>query len=91
MRSRVEIPRRWFTASEAAKYANERGYSEVTVEMIRANVRLDLLPAYAIGTGWLYRLRLEDLDAWLDKHPWDRKFNYVFTGARWIAELDSEA
>lgn len=91
MRLRAEVPRHWFKASEAAQYANEHGHSEVTVEMVRANVRLDLLRAYAIGTGHFYRIRIDDLDEWLDKHPWDREVNYVFAGGRWIAELDSEA
>jgi hypothetical protein len=59
------VPRRWLKASEAAEYANARGYPEVTLEMIRANVRLDLLPAYAVGTGFFYRLRVDDVDEWL--------------------------
>jgi hypothetical protein len=89
MRPRRHIPVRWLKASEAAEYANERGYPEVTVEMIRANVSLDLLPAYAIGTGFFYRLRVEDVDAWLEKRPWHRPVTYHMVNGRWIAELDS--
>lgn len=83
------MPLRWLKASEAAEYANARGYPEVTIEMIRANVRLDLLPAYAVGTGFFYRLRVEDIDEWLEKHPWDRPVTYFMADGRWIAELDS--
>jgi hypothetical protein len=44
VRPRLEpIPRKWLKACEAAEYANQRGYPEATVEMIRANVALDLL------------------------------------------------
>ncbi|MEM6110691.1 hypothetical protein AAHS21_31415 [Mycobacterium sp. 050272] len=76
-------------AAEAAEYARTQGYPEVTVEMIRANVKLDLLPAYAIGTGHYYRLRIEDVDEWLEKRPWERPVSYFFVSGRWIAELDS--
>lgn len=89
MRPRRQIPRKWLKASEAAEYANERGYPEVTVQMIRANVRLDLLPAYAVGTGFFYRLRTDDVDEWLEKRPWEAHVTYHFASGRWIAELDS--
>jgi hypothetical protein len=77
-------------AAEAAQYANDLGHLEVTVEMIRANVRLDLLPAYAIGKGHFYRLRVEDVDEWLDKRPWDQPVNYFFANGRWYAELETK-
>jgi hypothetical protein len=52
VRPRLEpIPRKWLKACAAAEYANQRGYLEVAVEMVRANVTLDLLRAYAVGTG----------------------------------------
>lgn len=57
--------------------------------MVRANVRLDLLPAYAVGTGFFYRLRVDDVDAWLEKRPWECPVSYYFVNGRWIAELDS--
>jgi hypothetical protein len=89
LRPRWHIPTKWLKASEAAAYAIERGYPEVTVEMIRANVSLDLLPAYAIGTGFFYRLRVDDVDDWLEKRPWEASVAYHLTNGRWIAELDS--
>jgi hypothetical protein len=88
MRPRLEpIPRKWLKACEAAEYANQRGYPEVTVEMIRASVALDLLRAYAVGTGHFYRLRVDDVDAWLEQHPWNRPVAYHFDGRRWTAEI----
>ena len=90
MRPRLEpIPRKWLKTSEAAKYASRRGYPEVTIEMIRANVALDLLRAYAVGTGSFYRLRVDDVDEWLERHPWNRPITYHFDGWRWTAEIDS--
>jgi hypothetical protein len=89
MRPRRDVPTRWMRAAEAAQYAKDRGYPEVTVEMIRANVRLDLLSAYAIGKGHFYRLRVEDVDEWLDKRPWEQPVTYFFANGRWYAELDS--
>ena len=59
------------------------------MEMIRANVRLDLLPAYAIGTGFLYRQSVDDVDEWLGKRPWEASVAYHLTNGRWIAELGS--
>lgn len=89
VRPRSNVPWKWLKASEAAEYANARGYPQVTVEMIRANVRLDLLPAYAVGTGFFYRLRVDDVDEWLEKRPWERSVTYFMVNGRWIAELDS--
>jgi hypothetical protein len=90
VRPRLEpIPRKWLKASEAAEYANQRGYPEVTVEMIRANVALDLLRAYAVGTGHFYRLVVDDVDEWLERDPWNRPVTYHFDGWRWTAAIGS--
>jgi hypothetical protein len=89
MRPRRDIPAVWLKPSEAADYANGLGYPMVTLEMIRANVRLGLLPAYAIGTGFFYRLRVNDVEEWLEKRPWAAPVTYHFMDGRWIAELDS--
>jgi hypothetical protein len=83
------MPRKWLKASEAAEYANQRGYPEVKVEMIRANVALDLLRAYAVGTGLFYRLAVDDVDEWLEQHPWRRPVIYHFDGWRWTAAIGS--
>jgi hypothetical protein len=90
VRPRLEpIPRKWLKASEAAEYANQRGYPEVAVEMIRANVALGLLRAYAVGTGLFYRLVVADVDEWLEQHPWNRPVTYHFDGRRWTAAIGS--
>ena len=57
--------------------------------MIRANVQLDLLPAYAIGKGHFYRLQVADVDEWLEERPWEQPVTYYIANGRWYAELDS--
>ncbi|OMB93231.1 hypothetical protein [Mycobacterium colombiense] len=89
-----EVPRRWFTPAEAAEYANQQGYPDVTPAIIRANVRLELLPAYAIGprNGHAYRLLVDDINEWLPNRSWEEgNLLYTFVQGRWVAEFRESA
>lgn len=55
----------WLKLQGAAEYCKS------SREIIREAVRRGDLPAYSIGTGRDYRLKAEDIDAWLESKPWE--------------------
>lgn len=61
----------WLTLREAGDYARVSG------GLIARAVKLGALPAYPIGTGTQYRLRAEDIDAWLMSRAWEPRGNYT--------------
>jgi excisionase family DNA binding protein len=54
----------WLTAEDAARYAT------VSLWSIRHAVKDGDLPSYSVGKGGRsYRLKAEDIDAWLESTP----------------------
>ncbi len=55
----------WLTVAEAAEYV------KVSEWTIREAVKLGDLKAYPVGTGRSYRLRAQDIDAWMTSRSWE--------------------
>ncbi len=55
----------WLTAQKAAEYL------DVSERVIRDAVRNGDLAAYPIGKGREYRLRAQDIDAWMTSRSWE--------------------
>lgn len=60
-------------SSEAATYAQSRGFPTVTADTIRrhAGTTTRLLTAYTAGRHRI-RVRREDVDRWLETRPWNQ-------------------
>lgn len=55
----------WLTPAEGGEYI------KASIDVIRAAVKAGDLPAYPIGKGRDYRLRAEDIDAWMTSRSWE--------------------
>jgi excisionase family DNA binding protein len=55
----------WHTATSAAEHVL------VNPATIREAVKAGDLPAHPVGTGREYRLREEDVDAWMTSRSWE--------------------
>ncbi|ODR17595.1 hypothetical protein [Mycolicibacterium porcinum] len=71
MKARRQVPTPWMNSAEAARYANSRGFPTVTRETIRLHAGAELLRAYTAGKHQI-RVRIEDVDHWLDTRPWNQ-------------------
>jgi excisionase family DNA binding protein len=58
----------WFTLADAAEHIR------ASKDIIRAAVSAGDLPAYPIGTGRReYRLKADEVDAWMTSRAWEPK------------------
>lgn len=71
MKARRQVPTPWMNSAEAALYANSRGFPTVTRETIRLHAAAQLLRAYTAGK-YQIRVRVEDVDDWLDTGLWNQ-------------------
>jgi excisionase family DNA binding protein len=55
----------WLTVDEGARHIRAK-----STRLIREAIKSGDLPSYRYGKGDI-RLKADDLDAWLEAHPWE--------------------